>query len=926
MMKRVFRKATLIILAALIALPDFAFISGGKVYAETLTPPDNGLPVVYLDIDETRGTIEDMNTSSDHSVYCYGTLRIDAPDDFRYSDMDTDFGDIGPIDMSIRGRGNSTWTRYPKRPYKIKLDSKLDLMQRGDQYKNKHWVLIANASDPSLLKDRVTAWLGDAMGFEFTPRGVPVDVVMTGTDPDGDFYGGKYIGSYYLSENVRVDSNRLNIEELKESDTDPQKITGGYLVQNSLQVRAGSPDRFITKRDVGWATHTPTFDIEADGHALTGEIEDMDGSDGDASGEAGTGTGDEAGGEAGGGTGDDDALDNEEIFNDPDPAEPGTGGILTGDAYKNDKQQEYIQSHMQKVEDALYADGTGYRDLMDIESTAKYWLVNEFSGNHDAFGTGSTYIYKHRDVGGVESKMFWGPLWDFDYAWYYDIDLYDREIDAGHQWMGPMFYDRADGGYVQEVKKQWAEMKPLLEEISKDDGILDGYCEETERSAMADREIWKNDADTFDYRGEIDSFKKWVSNRIEWMDEQIGDDEHTGTVDNMVNRVRFVVDGETWDNLYPAYDTYPDIDPEEPVKDGYIFLGWKDENGESYQSYYTVTEDKTYTAQFVPESEATKAQDIAFGYNGFVQVRNHYVTGVHIGYTIVPEDAQDQRVEWTSSDESFATIDNNGHVTYVDKGEGTKTATFTAKLSNGVTKEFYLMLTDGAGSLPESITPEKSVVELSPGGEAPFNFTSQPMPARIDSFTYSSDDETVATVDEWQGIIKAVGPGETKVRVKVKAEEDTGDEDTGDEEAGDEDTGEIVELETYMTVKVSEKKPAPAPAPAPAPKPAAKTKKVVTDTKLPKVSIKKPARAKKAVTVKWKKLSSKKRKKIKGIEVQIKGPGVNKIVKAGKSKTSKKIKGLAKKKTYKVRVRTYKMVGKVKHVSKWSKYKKVKTK
>lgn len=33
----------------------------------------------------------------------------------------------------------------------------------------------------------MTAWLADAMDFEFTPRGVPVDLVMKGTDP-GDAY------------------------------------------------------------------------------------------------------------------------------------------------------------------------------------------------------------------------------------------------------------------------------------------------------------------------------------------------------------------------------------------------------------------------------------------------------------------------------------------------------------------------------------------------------------------------------------------------------------------------------------------------------------------------------------------------------------------------------------------------------------------
>ena len=160
-----------LLLIAAICLP------GGAAAANEAPKVDNGLPVVYLNIDESRGTIEDMIRSGDHSVYCYGKLSIDVPEGFHYSDFpDLACVSFSDLDMSIRGRGNSTW-RENKKPFKIKLDKKADLFGLG---KNKHWVLVANAMDSSLLRDRITAWLGDEMGFPFTPRGVPVDVVMVG--------------------------------------------------------------------------------------------------------------------------------------------------------------------------------------------------------------------------------------------------------------------------------------------------------------------------------------------------------------------------------------------------------------------------------------------------------------------------------------------------------------------------------------------------------------------------------------------------------------------------------------------------------------------------------------------------------------------------------------------------------------------------
>lgn len=106
-----------------------------------------------------------------------------------------------------------------------------------------------------------------------------------------------------------------------------------------------------------------------------------------------------------------------------------------------------------------------------------------------------------------------------------------------------------------------------------------------------------------------------------------------------------------------------------------------------------------------------------------------------------------------------------------------------------------------------------------------------------------------------------------------------------------------------------------------------KTKTIVD---LPTVKISKAVKAKKAFTVKWKKVSKKNQKKIGIVQIQYskdkKFKSGVKTVTAKKNATSKKIKKLKSKKTYYVRVRAYKKVDGVVHVSKWSKVKKVKVK
>ncbi len=107
-------------------------------------------------------------------------------------------------------------------------------------------------------------------------------------------------------------------------------------------------------------------------------------------------------------------------------------------------------------------------------------------------------------------------------------------------------------------------------------------------------------------------------------------------------------------------------------------------------------------------------------------------------------------------------------------------------------------------------------------------------------------------------------------------------------------------------------------------------KSSVYDSRMPKVSITKAFKGKKAFTVKWNKLPKNKQKKIDGFEVQY---SLNKqftkaaALKSVKmTKSSVTIKKLKSKKSYFVRVRTYKKVKGIKHFSKWSKVKKIKTK
>ena len=153
-----------------------------------------------------------------------------------------------PLDMQIRGRGNVTWTYLEKKPYRLKLNDKHKMIGMPS---SRHWVLLANAEYwMGQLNDALPFEIGRRMGMAWNPRMQPVEVVLNGD----------YIGLYFLTENIRVAKNRVNIVEQNDYETDPERITGGWLLEIDNYIE---PDNISFVEGNGmpfWVTpHSPEY-------------------------------------------------------------------------------------------------------------------------------------------------------------------------------------------------------------------------------------------------------------------------------------------------------------------------------------------------------------------------------------------------------------------------------------------------------------------------------------------------------------------------------------------------------------------------------------------------------------------------------------------------------------------------------------------
>ena len=158
-----------------------------------------------------------------------------------------DSAEKGKIEM--RGRGNSTWG-LPKKPFRMKFTEKFSPIGLNHA-KEKSWVILAQDMDKSLLRthlafeySRILFNAADNYHHEkavlFTPCSRFINVYLTGDYYDSStgrtrYMDGDYLGVYQMSDQVQRADGRIAVDKLKASDgADPEKITGGYVIEADL--------------------------------------------------------------------------------------------------------------------------------------------------------------------------------------------------------------------------------------------------------------------------------------------------------------------------------------------------------------------------------------------------------------------------------------------------------------------------------------------------------------------------------------------------------------------------------------------------------------------------------------------------------------------------------------------------------------------
>lgn len=410
------------VIKVVVDLDNMMINFGGE--GEKPTAWSGTLPVLFINTENYEPVVE-------KETYLTATYYIDP---MGVPGVETIGSKDEPLTTQIKGRGNYSWIGFDKKPYRLKLASKEPLLGMP---KSKHFVLLAHADDNNgFLRNETGFTLSKILGMPWTPESQPVELVLNGN----------YRGLYFLTQNIRVDKDRVNITEQEDFAT--TDVDGGWLVE----IDNYNTDPHVTVFEDGnsslpiWFTYKSPEELSAE-------------------------------------------------------------------------QENYLQSQMQAIDNAVYAsdtgsDNPGLASLVDLDILARYYITQEVVDDGESFH-GSCYLNRDR---GADCKWLFGPVWDFGNAFLrgYSKKFIWQQPPFHQVWIGTMYKFKAFRKAIDEVWRTYLANGP--EELK---AHLDEFIDKIAVAAEYDYRRWPQYGNA-DVKAKYAEVLKLIDAKTAWLIEQWG--------------------------------------------------------------------------------------------------------------------------------------------------------------------------------------------------------------------------------------------------------------------------------------------------------------------------------------------------------------------------------------------------------------------
>jgi hypothetical protein len=379
---------------------------------------------------------------------------------------DTSYNYNGKIGIELRGSSSQS---FPKKPYSLELrtaagaDNPQELCGLP---KEADWVLFASYSEKSFLHNVLTMSLGRKIGY-YSSRTKFIELILNGN----------YQGLYILMERVKVDKNRVDIADLKPSDTSGDQLTGGYIVKidKSTGSNIGSfKSNYFNKygKASEYFYHAPKDINTAQKDYIRAYIRKFE------------------------------------------------------DAIYNTNLQDTLK---------------GYRAYADYKSFMQLFLLNEISKNVDGYRISSYFYKDKDSKGGKlvagppwDYDITYGNAnycqGNSSSGWAYKFN----DVCSGDFWQVPGFWDKlmSDNFFIKQLRSYYFTERKSggLFDLNRLKAEIDGYTSQIQdaqsrnflRWPILGQYVWPNPTPVpSTYAGEVTELKTWLERRLLWLDQNM---------------------------------------------------------------------------------------------------------------------------------------------------------------------------------------------------------------------------------------------------------------------------------------------------------------------------------------------------------------------------------------------------------------------
>ena len=432
------------------------------------------LPIVWIDVDG-QYIDRDVRITARMKILHNGNGKLNYADTVSHPGQTINYEGY----VALRYRGSSSYGMSDKKPYSFRpLDKpleeggtkkKVNILGMG---KDNNWALLAPYNDKSMMRDLLAFELARPW-MEYTPKCRYCELILDGI----------YYGVYILTEVVSKGSHRIDLPDLGDSG---DALTGGYIM---------SVDRAESRFHV--SKYHP---VNSNGSPYNNRYIYFQ-------------------------------------YKSPDYEE------------MSQAQVNYINGRIDQMENALWnyrpSGDAAYEQYLDVTNFIDYQLAEELGNNVDAYRLSGKF-FKRRDSEDPRFKMV---VWDMNLA-YGNADYYEawrtdtwtyKNInhhlnDAGDAYMVPFWWYKLNSNpaYVTALKKRWAQyrrsnlrLERVMAVVDSMSSVLTSHGAEQRNSQAWPRwgqYVWPNYYVAPNFAAEVAWLKQWITDRIAWMDSQLGFD------------------------------------------------------------------------------------------------------------------------------------------------------------------------------------------------------------------------------------------------------------------------------------------------------------------------------------------------------------------------------------------------------------------